>query len=366
MHLTDDALRTNQGVARVEGIGPVTTDQIRDWLRAPDTAVVVKPVIDLNDQAPVDGYEIPDRLREAVHLITPTDVFPHATNKTRRMDLDHTVPYRHRGPPGQTAIGNLAPMTTVPPPDQNPRTAGNSPNPSPASTSGKHPTADTSSSTTPAPPSSAPPNHPAPTPTSQPPAQGGHRHARTRLSPHHHRRHHDAATGSGGAVWSVPPPGAAAELRPRSIGDLVPRNWPDARRSPHARDDRPRLLDVTVQDVIAVPPTTVVPERPVLLIQPAAGEVPLGHDVIVLEVRQHRCQAGGWVTLDGKQEVRFITRVHRPHPDARDQQSRENGSHRDEHSTTRQDRPGLDEGRGDFGDDLTGRQSRRHGTAPQA
>ena len=122
VHLTDDALRTNQGVARVEGIGPVTTDQIRRWLNAPDVAVVVKPVIDLNNQAPVDGYEIPDRLREAVHLITPTDVFPHATNKTRRMDLDHTSPLR----PGWATRANRhrqpRPHDTVPPPDQNPRT----------------------------------------------------------------------------------------------------------------------------------------------------------------------------------------------------------------------------------------------------
>ena len=27
------------------------------------------------------------------------------------MDIDHTIPYDPGGPPGQTAIGNLAPMT---------------------------------------------------------------------------------------------------------------------------------------------------------------------------------------------------------------------------------------------------------------
>ena len=68
-------------------------------------------MIDLNQQAPVDGYEIPDRLRQAVHLAMPTDVFPYATNKTRHKDIDHTIPYTDTGPPGQTGIGNLAPIT---------------------------------------------------------------------------------------------------------------------------------------------------------------------------------------------------------------------------------------------------------------
>jgi hypothetical protein len=109
VHLTDDAIATNTGVARVEGTGPVTVDQIRRWLG--HAHVTVKPVIDLANQAPVDGYEIPDRLREAVHLITPTDCFPFATNQGRRQDIDHTDPYDDTGPPGQTRIGNLAPLT---------------------------------------------------------------------------------------------------------------------------------------------------------------------------------------------------------------------------------------------------------------
>ena len=46
----------------------------------------VKPVIDLAGQVPVDGYEVPDRLREAAHLRTPCDVFPYATNTGRRKE----------------------------------------------------------------------------------------------------------------------------------------------------------------------------------------------------------------------------------------------------------------------------------------
>ncbi len=158
VHLTDHAFRSNQGVARVEGDGPVTVDQVRSWLG--HTRVTVKPVIDLNQQAPVDAYEVPDRLREAVHLITPTDCFPFATNQTRRKDIDHTVPFDpgpfdDTGPPGQTAIGNLGPMTRHHHRIK-PSPTGKSDSRSPASTSGAHPTAAPTSSTTPEPAPSLP------------------------------------------------------------------------------------------------------------------------------------------------------------------------------------------------------------------
>jgi hypothetical protein len=64
--------------------------------------------------APVDGYEIPDRIRDAVHLMSPADAFPYASSVSKRTDLDHTKPYvalDRGGPPGQTAIGNLAKLT---------------------------------------------------------------------------------------------------------------------------------------------------------------------------------------------------------------------------------------------------------------
>jgi hypothetical protein len=64
--------------------------------------------------APVDGYEVPDSMREAMALRTPADAFPHANSVSRRLELDHTVPYLdpdHGGPPGQTRPGNLGPMT---------------------------------------------------------------------------------------------------------------------------------------------------------------------------------------------------------------------------------------------------------------
>lgn len=112
------------------GVGPVTVGQAQRWLG--HCRVTVKPVLDLAGVAPVDGYEIPDRLREAVHLLSPADVFPYATSTRRCGDIDHTVAYTppmtdraagatthpgddpsadSGGPPAPTRIGNLAPMT---------------------------------------------------------------------------------------------------------------------------------------------------------------------------------------------------------------------------------------------------------------
>jgi hypothetical protein len=41
-------------------------------------------------------------------------VFPYASNTTRRQQIDHTRPYMspdNGGPPGQTSLANLGPMT---------------------------------------------------------------------------------------------------------------------------------------------------------------------------------------------------------------------------------------------------------------
>jgi hypothetical protein len=112
VHVTPESMETGRGVARIEGVGPVTVEQVRSWLS--DADVTVKPVIDVAGMAPVDSYEIPDRLREAVHILSPRDTFPFSSSRRRSGDLDHTIPYvppDDGGPPGQTAIGNLAPMT---------------------------------------------------------------------------------------------------------------------------------------------------------------------------------------------------------------------------------------------------------------
>ena len=116
IHLDEDTItRGAYGVARLEGSGPITVDQAKQFLR--HCHVTVKPVIDLAGMTPIDGYEVTDKLREAVHLITPADTFPYATNTGRHKDSDHTIPYLppdNGAPPGQTAIGNLGPLTRFP------------------------------------------------------------------------------------------------------------------------------------------------------------------------------------------------------------------------------------------------------------
>ncbi|MCR1784139.1 HNH endonuclease [Nocardioides carbamazepini] len=95
-------------IARVEGHGPLTIGRVVELLDATAAKVQVTPVLDPAGMAPVDAYEIPSRLREAVHLIHPADVFPYATNTTRRMDLDHAIPHSQGG---ATSVDNLGPLT---------------------------------------------------------------------------------------------------------------------------------------------------------------------------------------------------------------------------------------------------------------
>ncbi|MGH3345895.1 MAG: DUF222 domain-containing protein [Nocardioides sp.] len=102
----------SEGVVRVEGLGPVTEAYLRRHLTHA-AHVTVTPVLDLEGQAPVDGYEIPDRHRQAVHLMTPADTFPFAPNTSRGNQIDHTEAYDPGADPGagQSRIGNYGPMT---------------------------------------------------------------------------------------------------------------------------------------------------------------------------------------------------------------------------------------------------------------
>jgi hypothetical protein len=114
VHLSEEALTARSGVARVEDVGPVLLSRLRALL-GDHCSISLKPVIDLPaGHTPVDGYEIPTQLREQLQLRNPADVFPYAAAVSRRIDLDHTIPYLSPdkgGPPGQTKIGNLGPHT---------------------------------------------------------------------------------------------------------------------------------------------------------------------------------------------------------------------------------------------------------------
>jgi len=102
------------GIARIEGSGPVTEAWVRRHL-GPQSRFTIRPVLDLAGQVPVDAYEIPERHRQAVQLMTPADTFPFSSSISRSHQIDHTEPYRH-GPSavgaGQSRLGNYGPMTT--------------------------------------------------------------------------------------------------------------------------------------------------------------------------------------------------------------------------------------------------------------
>uniref|UniRef100_UPI0013008826 HNH endonuclease signature motif containing protein n=1 Tax=Desertihabitans aurantiacus TaxID=2282477 RepID=UPI0013008826 len=125
LHLSAEALgRTASAqpdhaqVGRVGNTGvPVTAGQIRDWCGRPGATVTVKPVVDLGAEAGVEGYEVPDWLKEQVALRDRTCVFPwcHRAAHPRplhdraraQVEYDHVRPHRLGGP---TSATNLAPL----------------------------------------------------------------------------------------------------------------------------------------------------------------------------------------------------------------------------------------------------------------
>ncbi len=102
------------GAVRIEGVGPVTSEQAIDWLR--HCHVTVRPVLDLTGNPSADGYEATGRIRETAILRHPFEVFPHGTLSSRAGDLDHTQPYQRPdagGPPAQTCPDNLGPLSRL-------------------------------------------------------------------------------------------------------------------------------------------------------------------------------------------------------------------------------------------------------------
>ncbi|NYI43653.1 hypothetical protein BJ993_000733 [Nocardioides aromaticivorans] len=108
--LSQDVLSGNaDGVARVDGIGPLLLDQLAALLHRRDIAVL--PVVDLTIGRAVSGYEHPTSMKRRTLLRTRRDVFPHSPRRgTSLLDHDHPSPYDPTGPPGQTSDHNDAPL----------------------------------------------------------------------------------------------------------------------------------------------------------------------------------------------------------------------------------------------------------------
>jgi hypothetical protein len=110
LHLTDHHLYDPTLIGRLDGHGPLSR---QTWIELlGHDRITIRPVVDQTAIAPVDSYEIPDRIRRAVTWRSPVDTFPYGSQPSRRLDLDHTIPYQHTSgaPPGQTRVDNLAPV----------------------------------------------------------------------------------------------------------------------------------------------------------------------------------------------------------------------------------------------------------------
>lgn len=130
VHISHETACENDGIARVEDIGPVIAESLRTLLAG--TRLTVRPVIDSCTIPPSDRYEIPVRMRRIVEVRNPVEVFPGSRKPAGRCDLDHTIDWQPPrttrqqppDPPGQlhppgrlgppatgTQPGNLAPLS---------------------------------------------------------------------------------------------------------------------------------------------------------------------------------------------------------------------------------------------------------------
>lgn len=115
-HLSDTGLAAfgDHTLVRPEHSDPTTFKVLLNFLAGTGCQIKIQPVINPAAVAPVDAYEIPDKIRNAVRYRDIADTAPWGSCTSRSMDLDHTKPYQHDGPPGQTGPGNLGPQTRTP------------------------------------------------------------------------------------------------------------------------------------------------------------------------------------------------------------------------------------------------------------
>jgi hypothetical protein len=103
-----DSLWGGEGVADLDGHGPVTAAQAFERLR--HSQVTIQPVLDLDDELTwvSDRDTFTGPLRQAVRMAHRWNPFPYADAPTLETDdIDHTRP---RGRAGPTTLGNGAPL----------------------------------------------------------------------------------------------------------------------------------------------------------------------------------------------------------------------------------------------------------------
>lgn len=105
LHLSADP--TSPLVRVQETGGFVMIDQLAAWCGEPSRQLDVQPVIDLAEHVHVEGYDVPDRMKQRARLRDVRCVFPHCTRRARRCDRDHVVP---AATGGATCTCNIAPL----------------------------------------------------------------------------------------------------------------------------------------------------------------------------------------------------------------------------------------------------------------
>jgi hypothetical protein len=85
----------------------VLADQVRAWCHAPDAAIVVKPVLDVDEHIGVAGYEVPARLAEQTEVRDGTCTFPWCTRPAIECDSEHVIAHSAGG---TTCSCNTAPV----------------------------------------------------------------------------------------------------------------------------------------------------------------------------------------------------------------------------------------------------------------
>jgi hypothetical protein len=97
VHVSRESMQTSGGVARMEDVGPITIGQASEFLR--HSHVTVKPVIDLDEDRPVDCYEVPDRLREQMHTAATPPTYSPACSSPASASGSSSSPSRSRCSP---------------------------------------------------------------------------------------------------------------------------------------------------------------------------------------------------------------------------------------------------------------------------
>jgi len=109
VHIHANTLQNGNGIARVEGIGPILASQLARITG--NSRIRLTPVLHIGDPEPVvDAYEIPDRIRQHVIQRDIFEAFPYSSRPARHLDLDHTIPYK-QGDLAQTKPSNLNPLS---------------------------------------------------------------------------------------------------------------------------------------------------------------------------------------------------------------------------------------------------------------